>query len=209
TIIGVVSDVIHGSAMDVNRASHTTYAGGVISQMTMAMHYRGSEALARQSLQQAISNIDADVGAYHIQSYDRLIKQPMILVSAVSQLFLLCGVMAVFLAASGIYAVAANSVIQRTQEIGVRRARGASDADSMRLFMGQAGWQLVLGLSIGIALSLAAINILTDTLIINSTSYIIGLLGMPLLVVLMVLLATYIPTRKMVLMEPSDALHHD
>jgi len=211
TIIGIVSDVTHGSVMDVTSAKHTAYVVqmGGMSRMTIAIHYTGSESLARQSLQETISNIDSDVAAYHIQSYEKLIGQPMILLSAVSQLFLFCGVMAVLLAASGIYAVSANSIIQRTQEIGVRRALGATDAKVMNLFMGQAGAQLIVGLAIGLALSFWAINIMTDTMIINNTSYAIGLIGMPLLVVSMVLLATYIPTRKIVLMEPSDALHHN
>lgn len=208
-IIGIVSDTIHGSAMGTNSGSLTTYAGGVVSEMTLAMHYSGDENSARRTLQQAISKIDSDVAAYHVQTYDNLIKQPMILISAVSQLFLLCGVMAVFLAASGIYAVAANSVVQRTQEIGVRRALGATDSNIINLFMGQATWQLLIGLSIGTLLSLLAINILTNTIIISNTSYMIGLIGMPLLILVMVLLATYIPTRKVMLMEPSNALHHD
>ena len=211
TIIGIVSDVTHGSAMDIASAKHTGYVVqmGGMSRMTIAIHYSGSENMARQSLQETISNIDSDVAAYHIQSYDKLIGQPMILLSAVSKLFLFCGVMAVLLAASGIYAVSANSIIQRTQEIGVRRALGATDAKVMNLFMGQAGTQLIVGLVIGLGLSFWAIDTMTDTMIINSTSYIIGLIAMPLLVVFMVLLATYIPTRKIMLMEPSDALHHD
>jgi putative ABC transport system permease protein len=40
-------------------------------------------------------------------------------------------------------------------------------------------------------------------------SYIIGMVGMPILIAAMVLVATYLPTRRVVLMEPAEALHHN
>ncbi|KGJ90532.1 FtsX-like permease family protein [Thalassotalea sp. ND16A] len=212
TIIGVVSDTFHGSAMKTSSETYTSYylldtIGR--SRIDIAIHYVGQQALAQKSLQQAINNVDDNVTSYHLQSYDDLIAQPMILVSAISKVFLLCGVIAVFLAASGIYAVAANGITQRTQEIGVRRALGASDNNIMRLFLTQAVSQLLIGLSIGVAISLWVVNSMTDTLVINDASYVIGLFGIPLLIIIMVLFATYVPTRKVVLMEPSFALHHD
>jgi putative ABC transport system permease protein len=212
TIIGVVSDTFHGSAMSSSSAAYNAYHlmdSNGRSQIDLAIHYVGKQAAAKQSLLQAVNAIDADVGVYHIQSYDDLIKQPMMLVMAVSKIFLLCGMVAVFLAASGIYAVAANSITQRTQEIGVRRALGASDSSIMSLFVNQAIKQLSIGLTMGIIISLLLVNYMSQTMILNNYSYIIGLLGVPLLIIIMVLLATYIPTRKVVLMEPSDALHYD
>jgi putative ABC transport system permease protein len=212
TIVGVVSDTYHGSAMHTSSEQYSSYFmldNIGYSWIDLAIHYSGAQTLAEKSLQQAINQVNNDATAYNIQSYDELISQPMILVSAISKVFLLCGVIAVFLAASGIYAVAANSVSQRTQEIGVRRALGASDSKIMQLFMRKALWQLVIGLSIGITLSLWVVNQMTDTMVINQGSYLIGLLGIPLLIIIMVIVATYAPTRKVVLMEPSDALHHD
>jgi predicted permease len=212
TIIGVVSDTYHGSAMRTSSEQYSSYYmldNIGYRWIDMAIHYNGSQALAEKSLQKAIREINSNATAYHIQSYDELISQPMILVSAISKVFLLCGVIAVFLAASGIYAVAANSVSQRTQEIGVRRALGASDSKIMQLFMRKALWQLVIGLSIGITLSLWVVNQMTDTMVINQASYLVGLIAIPLLIIIMVLVATFVPTRKVVLMEPSEALHHD
>jgi predicted permease len=212
TIIGVVSDTFHGSAMRTSSEQYSSYFmldSIGFTRINVAIHYSGSQALAQKALQQAINEVNNNATAYNIQSYDDLISQPMILVSAISKVFLLCGVIAVFLAASGIYAVAANSISQRTQEIGVRRALGASDSKIMTLFMKKALWQLIIGLSIGITLSLWVVDRMTDTMVINQTSYVIGLVGIPLLIVFIVAIATYVPTRKVVLMEPSDALHHD
>jgi ABC-type antimicrobial peptide transport system permease subunit len=118
-------------------------------------------------------------------------------------------VVAAFLAASGIYAVAANSVQQRTQEIGVRRALGSSDGKILRLFMTQASWQLLLGIACGIGLSVWLLSLMAQTMIFSQESYLIAMLGMPSLIIGMVLIATYIPTRRVVNMEPSDALHYN
>jgi len=212
TIIGVVSDTYHGSAMRTSSEQYSSYFmldNIGTTRINVAIHYNGSQALAEKSLQQAINQVNNNASAYNVQSYDDLISQPMILVSAISKVFLLCGVIAVFLAASGIYAVAANSISQRTQEIGVRRALGASDNKIMRLFMRKALWQLVIGLTIGITLSLWVVDQMTDSMVINQGSYLVGLIAIPLLIIIIVAVATYVPTRKVVLMEPSDALHHD
>ncbi|GAC19743.1 FtsX-like permease family protein [Paraglaciecola arctica] len=212
TIMGVVSDTFHGSTMRSSSTSYNSYHimdNWGLFRVNMAMHYTGLQVEAEKTLLQAVDKVNTDVGVYHIQSYDNLIKQPMMLVVAVSKVFLLCGIIAAFLAASGIYAVASNSISQRTQEIGVRRALGSSDAGIMRLFMLQASQQLAIGLTIGIGLSIWLVNFMSETMIINDLSYVLGMLGVPLLIIFMVLLATFIPTKKVVLMEPSEALHHD
>jgi putative ABC transport system permease protein len=212
TIIGVVSDTFHGSTMDFSSASYNSYFmmdNWGPFQLMGAIHYSGSETEAIANLYDAVNMVNPDVGIFHVQSYDALIQKPMLLIAAVSKIFLLCGVVAAFLAASGIYAVAANSVQQRTQEIGVRRALGASDRRIMRMFMGQASWQLLLGLVGGLACSIWLISLMSQTMIFNQVSYIIGMLGMPLFIAVMVLIATYLPTRRVVLMEPSEALHHN
>jgi predicted permease len=212
TITGVVSDTFHGSTMRSSSTSYNSYHimdNWGLFRVSIAIHFNGLEVEAKKTLMQAVDKVNADVGVYHIQSYDNLIKQPMMLVTAVSKVFLLCGIIAAFLAASGIYAVASNSISQRTQEIGVRRALGSSDTGIMRLFFVQAGQQLTIGLTIGIALSIWLVNFMSETMIINDLSYVLGMLGVPLLIIFMVLLATFIPTKKVVLMEPSEALHHD
>jgi predicted permease len=212
TIVGVVTDTYHGSTMEFSSAAYNTYHsmdnGGMFRAMT-AIHYTGSEAKARQTLFDAVNKIDPDIGVFHVQSYDALIEKPILLIAAVSKIFLICGVVAAFLAASGIYAVAANSVQQRTQEIGIRRALGSTDGKIMRLFMNQASWQLMIGLLSGLGIAAWLINLMSSTMIFSESSYIIGLIAMPIMIALMVLVATYLPTKKVVNMEPSDALHHN
>lgn len=212
TIVGVVSDSFHGSTMDFSSASYNSYHpmdNWGLFRGTIAVHYTGDEAEARKTLYDAVNRVNSKVGIYHVQSYDALIQKPILLILAVSKIFLLCGAVAVFLAASGIYAVAANSVQQRSQEIGIRRALGASDSNIIKLFMGQAGWQLAIGLVIGISFSIWLISLMSNTMIFNSNSYLLGVVGMPLFIAAMVLIATYTPTKRVIEKEPSEALHQN
>ncbi len=212
TIIGVVSDTFHGTTMDYSSASYNAYnvmENWGMTNVMAAVHYIGSESQAKQALLDAVNQVNSDVGVFHMQSYDALIERPILLISAVSKIFLLCGIVAAFLAASGIYAVATNSIQQRTQEIGVRRALGSTDSRIMQLFMKQASWQLLVGLSIGIAIALWLLSFMSQTMVFNNWGYWLGMFGMPIVIILTVLFATYVPTRKVVQMEPSDALHHN
>ncbi|MEW6991979.1 FtsX-like permease family protein [Colwelliaceae bacterium 6441] len=212
TIIGVVSDTFHGSKMRSSSASYNTYHpfDNIGSMRTyVAAHYIGEEKNAIEAIQNAVASVDPDVGIYHMQSYDNLIQQPMMMLLSVSKIFLFCGLVAVILAASGIYAMASNSIIQRTQEIGIRRAVGAPDHKVMKMFLKQAAWQLAIGLSIGILLSVALTSYMSKTIVINAESYGIALFGIPSLIMVMVLLATYLPTKAVLKLEPSDALHYD
>jgi len=208
TIIGIVSNSVHGSVMQSTSAQHTGY--GLMDRhrwgVNIVIHYTGSESQAKTALMQAINNMDADATIYHIQSYNNLIEQPMLLVNAVNKIFLWCGIVALLLAASGIYAVAANSITLRSQEIATRRALGARNGQIIKLFLSQAGQQLLVGLILGITLSCWVISQITQSMVINSSSYIIGLIGIPVLIIVMVLIATYLPTSKITKCEPSEGL---
>ena len=212
TVIGVVSDTYHGTTMDFSGSPYNVYHvmdnWGMFRVMA-AINYEGSQAQAQQALIDEVNRVNPDVGIFHMQSYDELIEKPILLIAAVSKIFLLCGLVAAFLAASGIYAVAANSIQQRTQEIGVRRALGSTDGKIMKLFMKQASWQLMVGLVVGIGLSVWLLGFMSQTMVFNNLSYWLGMFGMPLMIIAIVLFATYIPTRKVIELEPSDALHHN
>ncbi|MCF2857594.1 ABC transporter permease [Pseudoalteromonas sp. SMS1] len=208
TIIGIVSDSVHGPTMKATSAWHTGYGVMDLRSWTMEMvvHYSGSQAQAEAILRETIAGMDPDVTVHYVQSYDKLISQPMQLVNAVNTIFLWCGLVALFLAASGIYAVSANSITLRSQEIATRRALGASNSRVINLFMKEAGLQLMAGLIAGICLSLWVVNQISQSMLIGGDGYIIGLVGIPVFITLMVLTATYIPCRKITSQEPSEGL---
>ena len=142
-------------------------------------------------------------------SYKERINRNVAAMIFLSQLFLLFGLVAVVLAGSGIYGVMSNTIAQRTQEIGIKRALGASEARVFRDFFVTAGRQLSLGIVPGTLLGGTVGWLLANTLKVDNGVLITIVVAMPLLLTGIILLATWVPTRRVLQMEPGDALRHE
>lgn len=127
-------------------------------------------------------------------------------------LLLLVGVFAaaaLALAAIGIYGVVAFSVTRRTQEIGIRMALGAQGSDVRRLILGEGARLAVFGLIIGIAASLVVTRLLSSLLFGVSAMDPITFAGVAVLLAVVALLASYIPARRAMRLDPNHALRYD
>jgi len=121
------------------------------------------------------------------------------------------GFFALFLAMVGIYGLTANSVAQRTHEIGIRRAVGANDKNITQMFLKQGARQLIIGLGLAVALfALLAFGFHKFTEAIFPIYFYFGL-AITVVVGLsaIVILAMYAPTKRAVKMEPSIALRYE
>jgi predicted permease len=122
-----------------------------------------------------------------------------------------CGLFALFLALMGVYGVAANAVVMRRQEIGIRRALGAKDKRIIRLFLKRNIGPLAIGLSIGLLVYAICCFIFSQLVLgqVQIQLYIsIGLVS-SLLLTLMLMLAAYLPTRRAIKQEPAVSLRAD
>lgn len=113
---------------------------------------------------------------------------------------------ALLLSAVGIYAVISYSVGQRKQEIGIRLALGASRGQIFKLVVGQGMWLVLIGLTIGLAAAFALKGILDSLLYGISATDPITYIGTPVLLILVALLACYIPARRAVHIDPITAM---
>ena len=124
-------------------------------------------------------------------------------------LFLIFAAIALLLASVGLYAVIANSVTQRTQELGIRMAIGATAQDIITLVFRQGMIPLGIGLVAGLTASLAVNRVLQSMLVQVSPSDPITLTVASGVLILSAMLGCWIPARRAMRVDPVVALRHD
>jgi len=116
---------------------------------------------------------------------------------------------ALLLAALGIYGVVAYTVVSRTHELGVRMAMGAEAGDVVWLVVGQGMKLAVLGLAIGMAITLVFSRVMTSLLYDVSPVYWLAYVGGALVLAAVAVLASYLPARRATMVDPLSALRDE
>jgi putative ABC transport system permease protein len=116
---------------------------------------------------------------------------------------------ALALAAVGIYGVVAFSVTRRTQEIGIRMALGAQRSDVLRMVVSEGARLAVSGVAIGVAASFVIMHLLSSLLFGVRATDPITFAGVAVLLSLVALLASYIPARRAMHLDPNNALRYE
>jgi predicted permease len=210
SIVGVVENTIQGSREEKNiPAVYRPFTQDPRDQVTVAMHMSADITKVTETLRKTLSSIDPLLPSFKIETYEKSTARMTAPVEFISSLGALFALAAVVLAASGIYGVMANTVSQRTQEIGIKRALGASEEAITREFL-MAGFKQLLfgalpGLLVGCGMGFAMAQIFGTG---NVVLFVIAIL-MTILIGTVVMFATYAPTRAALSMEPSQALHYE
>ena len=212
TIIGIVGDV---RARGLDRPpSPVIY----LDYRQRGLHANSSPTILMRSAAPVGPIVSAARGVFHELAPDVPVKVSTFEVELGGWLadrrflLLLVGVFAaaaLALAAVGIYGVVAFSVTRRTQEIGIRMALGARQSDVLRLILGEGARMAVLGVVLGIAASLAITRLLSTLLFGISATDPLTFVGVALLLSLVALLASYIPARRAMRVDPDIALRSE
>jgi putative ABC transport system permease protein len=212
TIAGVVGNVKQESlAVSDQDAFYITTAqwawGDDMQSVVVRTH--GAPALLASSVEQAIWSVDKDCPISRVDTMDALLAATAVQRRFVLILFEAFGVVALLLAAIGIYGILAGSVTERTREIGVRAALGATRADILALVLRQGMTMTSAGLVIGLCAALAAARALDSMLF--GVSWLDGLtyLGATLLLFVLSGVACIIPARRAASIDPMEALRSE
>ncbi|MGX5173585.1 FtsX-like permease family protein [Aliikangiella sp. IMCC44653] len=215
-IVGVMEDLLEGTPAIVtsNDANDRLYVSGYQypkRYQFINFHYIGAEEIAVESFYQVLFSLDRSIEPLRVEPAEQnrnLIKKMM---KITSDLTFGIGAFALLLALTGIYGLTSNSVNRRAHEIGIRRAVGATDKDVISMFLKQGSRQLVIGL--GLALLLFALMAYVFNGFsgagIPSAIYLSLAVTVTIGLSLVVMIAVYIPTKRAVNMEPSEALRYE
>jgi putative ABC transport system permease protein len=169
----------------------------------------GDPASLAAAVMAQVRRIDPDEPAYDVRSLEQIISDNVSGVEFSARMMMVFGIVALVLAAAGIFAVMAYSVAQRTHEIGVRMALGARRIDVLKLVVRSAIKMALAGLAIGICLALLLTHALSSLLfgVIQIDSSVFVLLT--LMLALVAALAAYIPARWAMKVDPMQALRYE
>lgn len=165
--------------------------------------------VAAPMIKHAIASVDPTFFVRPMLSGDTYLRNGLAPTRFAMALLMAFAVIALALAAVGIYGVVAYSISQRTQEIGVRVALGAEPGTIVRLVLGDGLRLAVAGLVIGVVVAIAAMRVLRSMLYGVSPVDPLTFAAVALLVTAIALVASYIPARRALRIDPAEALRAD
>jgi predicted permease len=217
TVVGVVGDVRHwGADVDIEPTAYYPYLQVpdtirplLEANMGMAVRSGLGESDLLHSVRAAVADVDKSVPVYEVKSMDSMVADAGSLRRFDLSLLGAFSGLALALAAIGVYAVMAYSVSQRTKEIGIRIALGAHSRDVFRLILQQGARLAIAGAVIGVVAAFFLREIMASLIYGLSANDPLILSIVPLVIVLVVLLACYLPARRATKVDPMVALRYE
>ncbi|HEV8185793.1 MAG TPA: FtsX-like permease family protein, partial [Chthoniobacterales bacterium] len=210
TVVGVVRNVVY--VRREKRAPlpmvYTSAYQQPESFMSVMVRTRTDPAPFANVARETVLSVNKDIPIYRVQTMEAVVAESFWENRFFGNLFAIFATLALFLAAIGLYGVMAYSVRERTQEIGVRMALGAQARDVLRLVTGQGLRLIVFGLAIGFVGAYYLTKLMQSSIEVPAHDPIsFAAVGVLLLVV--GLIACYIPARTAMRLNPLEALRHE
>jgi len=215
TIVGVVGHVKH-YGLDVEGREqiyfpHKQPLFGVFAprDMTLAVRTSLDPASVTSAIREQVFSIDKDLPLYNVATMDQLVSNSLAQPRLNLSLLVAFAVLALGLAAVGVYGVMAYAVTQRTQEFGIRMALGASPGDVLKQVFLEGGRLAALGLALGLVAALALTRMMASLLYGVKPSDPVSLGMAAALLAVVALAACYIPAHRATRVDPLVALRYE
>jgi putative ABC transport system permease protein len=208
TVIGMVGDVRSLSLDQEPRpAFYVSYGHYNLPALTVVVRTSGPEAMSAV-LRAQVHALDHDLPVYNLSSMEQIISTAVGQPRFQTLLLGLSSVVALLLAAIGIFGVMAYTVTQRTHEIGLRMALGARPRDMLRHVLRQGMKLVLIGGTLGLAGAVVAARALESMLVGVSPGDPLTFAAVTVLLALVGFAACWIPTRRATKVDPLIALRH-
>jgi len=156
-----------------------------------------------------MSQVDPDQPIYDMFTLERVESNQLLGLSYVAVMLTILGVLALVLAAVGVYGVMSHATAERTHEIGIRLALGAQRADVLGMALRSGMILAVIGALIGLPASIALARLMASLLYGVSSSDLLSFAGGTVLLLGISAIACYLPARRAMRVDPMVALRYE
>jgi putative ABC transport system permease protein len=210
TVVGVVGDIKHRSLeLETRNEIYVPQFQTPAGMMTLVVRADTDPLSLVGAVRDAVRALDTDLPVFNIRTMTQLYADSVARPRLSALLLGVFAGVALLLAAVGIYGVVAYSVTQRTREIGVRIALGADSSDVLKLVMRHGIRLAGAGIAIGLAASFGLTRVMEKLLYEVSATDESTFVAVTLFLVLVALLACYVPARRAAKVDPMVALRYE
>jgi predicted permease len=207
-VVGVVNDV-RGRSLSGNLEFPTVYVPywrRAFSEISLAVKTTDDPAATYALVRHTIRRLDAELPVPAMQTMDDVVMASVAPRQFQMRLVLAFGIIALLLAGLGVYGVVSYSVAQRTGELGLRMALGASPGTVARHVLRQAMLPIVIGLGVGLSVAIGAGRAVRAMLFNVSPLDPVTLVSVSLVLLTVGAFACYLPARRAMRVDPLAAL---
>jgi putative ABC transport system permease protein len=212
-IVGVVGDVHFGLGTDPQAEMYLPYRQAdlllPVFQLSVILRTAGDPALQTSALRSALAEIDPNQPLVKVRTMEENMATTVAQPRFRTWLIGILAMLALVLAAVGVYGVMSYTVTQRTSEIGVRVALGAQPKDVFRIIVGEGLRLALFGVGVGLVAALVLTRLLQSFLFGISAYDPVTFIAVSLLLTLVAAAASYFPARRATRVDPMIALRYE
>ena len=209
-IVGVVADAkLYGLDAPVEPAVYVPHMQHPAVSMGVAVRTAGDPAAMAPAVRREILKLDAEQPISSVRTMEEVLSDSLMLRRATMLMLSVFALLALILATVGIYGLTAYSVSRRTHEIGLRVALGASRPQILRLVVGRELVTSMIGAAIGLGAAFMLTRGLSGMLYGVTATDPLVFASVPLLLIAVSVVASYVPARKATAIDPLVALRYE
>ena len=210
-IVGAVKDVKHNQSLsrDYEPEYYMPHAQIPLGSMSLVLRATNDPRSLAGAVQREVHALDKDIPVYRIKTLDQYLGVAVAKPKFNALLLALFAGLALLLTAIGLYGVMAYSVIQRTQEIGIRIALGAQAGNVLQMVLRQGLKLTALGLALGLAAAYALTRYMQSLLFGVKPTDLVTFVAIALLLIVVAVAACWIPARRATKVDPMVALRRE